>query len=437
MAEVYGTTGIPGDSVTVRSGGTVSISAAFETTLGLVGGADTSEGSATEGEVTTVESSSDAAAQFGEDSELKEQIDLAYANGAGTIYAVPVAETDNTESFTASSSGTLQDPNGPVFDPNVQPEHEITAQDTSASASVDVNIVYDTGSDISTPTESNTINLNPVTKEWEADESSDYDISYTYGDYSSAVTEIVTKVPRIVGVLTENTSVANDLVTELNTYDQDFDFMHTFVGAMPEVEASSYSDAFDERRLSVVASSRGYTDTAETNEVRSIGAVAGKQAGKALGDSTTYESISGLVSLRTSYTNSEISTLIDEQVYPIKQGGGITIIKDMTTSTDTRFERIYVSEIVDEATEISHQISQEFVGEANTADNRLSLRESHTSSYAEMDQDDLLEDYFVAVSKGADDFTVVVDIGLDVIGVMDTIDVTITVGDVVTNGGAA
>lgn len=435
MAEIYGTTGIPGDSVEVRSGGTVAISAAFTTTLGLVGGMDTANGSATPGEVTTIESSSDAQTAFGEDSELKQQVDAALANSAGTIYAVPVAETtDTTETFTASSSGTLQDPDGPVFDPNVQDEHDITAQDTVESTSVDVNIVY---GDPSTPTESNTINLNPVTKDWTADESSDYDITYDYGDYSSAVTEVVKKVPRIVGVLTENTSVANDLLTELNSYDTGFDFMHGFVGAMPEVGASGYSDAFDDRRLSVVAPSRGWLDDAQTDMTRTVGAVAGKQAGKALGDSTTYESLNGLASLNTVYTNSELATLIDSQVYPLQQKGGIKVIKDMTTSTDTRFERVYVSEIVDEATEISHQISQNFIGEQNTEDNRVALRESHGSSYAEMSEANLLEAYSVSVSKGANDFEVDLTIGLDVIGVMDRIDVTVTVGDVITNGGAA
>jgi hypothetical protein len=432
MAEIYGTTGIPGTSTEVRSGGTVAISAAFETTLGLVGGMDTANGSATPGEVTTVASSADAETKFGEGSELKEQVDLAYANGAGTIYAYPVSETEVTQTFAGTQSGVLD--NVPAMDPNIQ-EEDITAQDTVESATVAVNIVYE--STPSTPSDANTINLNPVTGEWEADESSDYEITYTHGDYGSGITKVAKKVPRFLAVLTENTSVANDLVTELNSYDTDFDFMHGIVGAMPEVSASSYSDTFDDRRLIVVSASRGYTDAAETNEQRTLGAVGGKQAGKPLGDSTTYENLSGLASLRTTYTNSELSTLIDSQVYPLKQSGGIKVIKDMTTSTDTRFERVYASEIVDEATEISHQISQDFVGRVNTDDNRKSLEVSHRNSYREMDENDLLENYFVSVEKGANDFEAVVDIGLDVIGVMDTIDVTITVGDVVTNSGAA
>jgi hypothetical protein len=432
MAEVYGATGIPSDSIEVRSGGTVAVSAAFETTLGLVGGYDAGNGSATEGEVTTIASSADAETAFGADSELKEQVDLALQNSAGTIYAVAVSESTVTDE-SVTQSDTVE--NTPVFDPNIQDEHSVSADDDGSA--ITVNVVYD--SPPATPTDADTANFNPVTGEIEFDAAADvgYTIDYDYGDYSSAITEVVKEVPRIVTVLTENTEVANSLLTELNTYDQDFDFMHGIVGAMPEVDSSSYSDSSDDRRLSVVAPSRGYTDSAETNEQRTLGAVGGKQAGKALGDSTTYEGLGGLVSLRTTYTNSQLADLIDNQVYPLKQGGGIKVIKDMTTSTDSKFERIYASEIIDEATEISHQISQSFIGDRNTDDNRLALRESHTSSYAEMKNDDLLEAYFVSVEKGANDFEVTVDIGLDVIGIMDLIDVTITVGDVVTNGGAS
>lgn len=435
MVENYGTTGsVPGDSISVGSGGTVAVSAAFEKTVGLVGGYDADNGSATEGEVTTIESSSDAQTAFGEDSELKEQVDLAFNNGAGLVYAVPVTETiDNTESFSGVSSATLA--NAPIFDPRVNDEHDITITDTIESASVTVNLVDDTPTSPSGPNEAN---VYPATGEIEFDESSDYDVTYDYGDYEGGITEIAKKVPRSVGVLTESTSIANDLLTELNTYDVDFDFMHGYVGEDVDLDnVGSYSNAYDDRRLVAVSAARGYTDEAETNEVRTIGAVVGKQSGKELGDSTTAESLNGLASLKQSPTNADASTLIDAGVYPLQQSGGIKVVKDTTTSTDPRFSRVAWSEIVDEATEISHQISSSFVGEVNDDDNRLLLAESHRSSYDELAADDLLDAFFVAVSEGANPNEVDLDIGLDVVDYMDTIDVDITVGDVVVNGGAA
>ena len=432
MSETYGTIQY---EATVKSGGLSAVSAAFESTAAIVGGMNTSEGSATDGNLQTLTNSNNVDTLFGGDSELAKQVRAAKANGVQTIYAYPLEETEVGDVITATQSGTIN--NAPAFDPSVHPEHDITATDTVEGEDVTVNVVYDTGTDISTPSDANTINLNPETGEFEADESSDYEINYTYGDWTTAVEEVTSMLPRIVGLCTANTSVANDYLTEANSYDIDFGFMHGLLGAMPDTEASSYEDSFDDRRLSVVASSRGYLDDAETEEVWTVGAIAGRQAAKALGDSTTYENIQGLASLRTSYLNSEVQTLVDNQVLPLKQSGGIKLIKDMTTSTDPQFERIYASEIVDEATEISRRISENFIGDKNTEDNRFLLRESHDASYSEMDDDDLLEDYYVEVAKGATDFEVELTIGLDVIGLMDFIDVEIVIGDVVRNGGVA
>jgi hypothetical protein len=435
---IFGTTAIPGDSIEVRSGGTVAIGAAFATTVGLVGGMDTNNGSATPGEVVEVASSADAATQFGEDSELKKQVDLVYQNGnISTIYAVAVSETEVTAESAGGTSGSLDD--APLFDPNVNAEHDITASDTGGDDPT-VEVVYD--SPPATPSSADTVNVNPVTGEFEFDTTADgsYEFDYEYGDYSTAIQTLAPKVPRTLAALTESVSVANDLVTELNSAAADFEFMHGQVGGGPEVDPSSYSDTIDERRLSIVVPSRAYTDAANTNEVRTLGATAGLQSGLALGNSSTYESLGGFVDIgRTEderYSNSELGTLIDSQVYPLKQGDRIFVVKDMTTSTDPRFERVYASEIVDEATEISHQISQQFVGELNTESNRFALGESHSTSYQEFVEDDLLDAYSVTVSEGADPDEVDVDIGLDVVDIMDTIDVTITVGDVVTNGGA-
>lgn len=427
---IYGTTEIPSDHITVTGGGTISVSAAFATTVGIVGGMDTANGTATEGEAVRVESPSDAEDKFGADSELAKTI--ATIDGSPTIYAAPVTETSTTESFSSAANGTLSDV---PFDPKVHPEHDITAQDTTDSTSVAVNISYQ--SPPPTPSDADTMNLNPVTREWEADSSSSYDITYDYGNYSEAIQAVTNYIPRFVAVCTENTEIANTLTNELDNYAQNFDFMHGIVGAMPEIEASSYSHNFDNRRLSVVAPSRAYTDEANTKMVRTIPAVAGKQCLKSLGSSTTYDSIGGFADLHTKYGNGELGTLIDAGVLPLKQSGGMFIVKDMTTSTDTRFERIYASEVTDEATEISHRICQQYIGEANTESNRFTLGESHDTSYAEMKSDNLLDDYGIAVEEGADPNQVNLDIALDIVDVMDTISVEIVVGDVIQNGGAS
>ena len=434
MAETYGTTSsLPSTQVIVDSGATVQVGAAFETTAGLIGGYDADDGSATGGDVEQITSSSEAVAAFGEDAELTTQCNLALQNGATTIYAAGVEETTTTENLSATSSATLS--NAPLFDPRVQPDESVTVTDTSEAASVTVNYVDETPT---TPSESNTANLNPITGEVEFDESSDYDVEYSYGDYETAVENVMQFVPRAVGVLTENTSVVNDALGEANTYDVNFDFTHVFGGEFVDFEdVPNYSNAYDDRRLAVVTSPRAYTDETETTEVRTIGAVVGKQAGLPLGDTSTVESLSGLVSLKDTPSNTQAAAMIDKGLYVLQERGAVTVVKDTTTSSDPRFERVAWSEIVDEATEISNVISQNFIGEANTEDNRLRLGENHRSAYDELLADNLLDEYVVSVSESADPSVVDVDIGLNVVDYMDRIEVDIRVGDVVTNGGAA
>jgi hypothetical protein len=434
MSEQYGTTtSVPDTSVGIEQGGTLAVSAAFESTVGLVGGYDSANGTATEGEVTTIESSPQAGTEFGDNSELKAQCDLAFNNGASLIYAVPVAETSETETLTGTASAVLA--NVPVFDPRVNDEHSIDITDTGEGASVTVNYVDNTPT---SPSDSNTANLNPATGEVEFDESSDYEVTYSYGDYSTAIDKVTAKVPRSVGVCTESTEVTNDLLTVLNQYDTDFDFMHGYVGKNVDLDnLSGYSQSFNDRRLAIVSAARGYTDEAETNEVRTVGAVAGKQAGKELGDSAASEPLRGFASLKQSPTNTKAATLIDNGVYPLQQSGGIKVVKDTTTSDLEKFSRVAWSEIVDEVAAISDSIGSSFVSKANTKENRNLLDKSLNASFRELRDDNLLDTFFVRVSEGASSGDVDVDIGVDVVDYMDNINIDITVGDVVLNGGAA
>lgn len=444
----YGTTAdIPKDQITVLEGGTVAVSVAFENSMVVVGGMDTANGSATPGNVIAVESPSDAQTLFGDGSELHEQSQLAFQNGVGSLYMMPVAETTTTETFgssTATDSGTLS--NVPFMDPSVHGEHDVTAQDVTEGTSVTVNVVYVDGSP-SAPTSSNEINLDYITGQWTADETSEYDITYTYGDYSaSALQPAVDQATRMVAVCTEHESVVNDLASELNSNAQNFTFSHGIAGATPKEDgvqtntyATNYSDGVDERRISLVSPSRGYVDAAETNAVRTVGAVGGYLASLPLGVSATADSLGGFTGLRSELTPQDAGDLIDKQVMPLIDYPPVEIVSDMTTSTTQKFERVYTNQVVDEATELSHQISREFVGEQNTETQRRLLARSHKNAFGTMENGTppQLDDYTVSVSEdNSDPNKTNVNVALDVVDVMDLIDVTMTVGDIVRNGGA-
>lgn len=443
MALNYGTTAIPSDTYTVQSGGTVNVSAAFERSVAVIGGMDTSTGSATEGSVVEVTDPSDAQSKFGDGSELHEACAMLFQNGAVTVHALPVSETTVTENA-VGTSGTLS--NVPLFDTNIHDEHSITFTDTT-DGDLTVNIVYD--SPPSTPTASDTVAINPVTGEFEADAAAtgQYDVTYDYGDYSSSeIQKATAKETRIVLILTETEAVVNDLATELDSQDDDFVFQHGVAGAAPVPDTSSpssytsgYSDGLDDERITIVSPPRGFIDDAETDQHRTMSAVAGYLSSLPLGLSATNDSIGGLTGLRTEFTPSQAGTLRDNQVMPLIDWPPVTIVQDMTTSTTQRFERVYAMQVIDEVTELSHAVSREFVGDQQTAATRNQLRRSHRNFLKEMRDDSppLIDNFAVNVTENSSNSNQTdVELGIEVVGVMDTIDVTITVGDIVENTGA-
>ena len=431
VERVYGTTVIPSDQITVFGGGTIAVSTAFAQDAGLVGGMDIEEGTGEAGEVYELRSVSRAVDLFGENSELARAVRATISNGVQTVFATGVPETESTEEFTQVDEGVLE--NAPLFDPHVNEEHEIEVLD--GATELDVTIVYD--EPVSADAGPDEILVNPITGEFATADSGTYDITYTYGTYDDAITDVASRAPRVLGVLTESNEVADELVSTLNTNATQFDFTHGFVGARPELDPTGYETLQDEPRLSVVAPARSFTDDAQTSQVRTLAAVAGHVASLPLGSSSTYDSLSGLTGLAETYSPNDAGSLIDNGVLPVMRDGRILVVKDMTTSTDVRFERVYSNEIVDEATEISHLISQQFIGELNTQANREDLQDSHDSAYLEMknDRPPLLDDYAVSVEDTGGN-VVELTIGLDVVNVIDNIEVTIVVGDVITNDGA-
>jgi hypothetical protein len=437
----YGKTTIPSDQITVLSGGTVAVSVAFENSLGVMGGMDTANGSATEGDVVTVDSPTDAATKFGDGSELHEASKLAFNQGVGTLYMLPVSETSVTGETHSSATGTLD--NAPIFDPRVQDEHSITVSDSSGG---DLTVNYVDEPSPSQPSASDEINIYPPTGEYAADagpDGSDYEFDYTYGDYSTTeIAKLIDKSPRIVTVLTENDSVATDAVTEINSRAVDFDFMHLVAGEQIGISnTSTYTNSDDERRLSKLYPARAFTDEADTNEVRLSSAVGGYLASLGLGLSATGDSVGGFSgSLKNELSGpSSAGDLIDQGIMPLLDYPPVEIVKDMTTSDTAKFERVYVMQIVDELTEVSHTINRQFIGEQNTPSNNRSIQQSHTNAYlsAENGTPPLLDDFTVTVTEDtSNDNKLNIAIGLDVVDVIDIIDVTITVGDIIQNGGA-
>lgn len=425
---IYGTTAIPGDVITLQSGGAVVVGPEADYSLGLIGGMNVDTGTATPGEVKIVESAQDASELFGDDSELHVQTKLALQNGVSFVYAVGVSETETTDSFVGVSSGTLD--NAPIFDPRVNYEHTVTEDGGN-----DVNVVDGTPT---TPGDADTININCKTGVWEADASGTYDITYTYGDYSTAIDAMAVVDPTMTVVLTENASVINELITSVETEDNQFEFTIGVAGVESGVNTSTYTDSIDSFRMVLVSSGRGYVNDALTKQARTTGAVGALMASRPLGVSTTYKPLQGFTGLVDTFTPTQAGEMADAGVTPLMNRGGIKVIKDVTTSTDVRFSRAYAVRVADQVSRVSHVIAEGFVGEQNNPDERALAQQSWRRSLNDMKtrRPQLLAAYSLSLKQSdVDENTVDVTIGVKITPTMDTINIKLTVGDVITNGG--
>jgi len=419
-----------GAQVTIEPSGTVA-PADLNTSVAIVGGYDAANGSATAGESTTILGLSDADEQFGSNSELARATAAAITNGASTVYGVPVPETQTTETFTSSTSGTLG--NTPAFDPRVQPEHEITAQDSVDGITVTVNEVYGTPT---TPSNTNTINVNPVTGEWAADSSSDYDITYTYGDYTSAIQTAVDQPVRYVLVGTENDSVKLTLNQELNEAERNFRLLRGVVGATPDIqsgEVSDYTPVEQDWRMIEVAPARG---TGADGTLRTCFAVGGLMAGQPVDvtGSITYDQVNGFSDLNVNYAPTTAAAF--EQVTALTDE--FDVAEGITTSSELSFRDIYKVEIVDLITERLYQRIKNYRGGSNarTAQLRFQSRLKRDLGSFASAQPPLLADgeggvpFTVTVSTGTVDTEADVDVGIDVAPIAKQVKLNVSVGPI-------
>lgn len=344
MSETYqaleGELTVSGADSTVRAGATNAVA--------LVGGYDAANAASgvTAGEATKITDPTNADAEFGT-SELARAAAVVSANEVGDIWGIPVAETDATETASATSSISLTET--PVFDPSVHPDHDLTVkEDTSGDGTYDteltVNIVYE--DPVSTPSESETANVNPIIGEVETDSSGDYQVSYTHGDYTAAIETAVGESVRYVVVLNEADSVQSTLSTELSSRANDFDFKRGVVGATPAIapgDASNYTPDTDDWRVIEVAPARA---TGSDGAVRTAAAVGGLMAAQPIGPdgSGLYDTVAGLTDLNTLYRPSEAKDF--SRVTALTENGVIGVAE--TTSTVSQFKNIYATEIIDD-----------------------------------------------------------------------------------------
>lgn len=342
--------------LTVRGANTVA-RAGETNAVAIVGGYDASNAASkvTAGQATAITDPAAASDTFG-NSEIARAAQAISANGVGTMYGVPVPETQNTESISSGASITLSET--PVFNPELHPDHEITVTDTDTSTDLNVNVVY--ANSPSTPSEADTVNVNPINGAVEIDASGNYDVTYTYGDYQTAVNAAADLPVRYLYVGTESDSVKATVLTELSDIAADFDFKRAFMGTMPAIDVadiSSYTPNQRNWRLVEVAPPLA---TGANGPVRTAAAICGSAAAQSIGPdgSVLYDAVNGITSLNTSYRASEIKDF--DAVTALTRNREVG--RAETTSDVEQFSEIYVCEIIDDVALDLFETAKDYAG---------------------------------------------------------------------------
>lgn len=438
----------PGVRVETAGGAITGVAVGREETLVIIGVGDPSTASASANDPTQVDSRTQADSVFGDGSELAENVKDALSNGANIdfLYGVLLEETSVTaETFTTTDSGTLS--NAPI----VEDLDDITVRDTtdvtdSSSADFVVEFRYD--SPPSTPSlegsETDKVFINPITGEWTADSSSDYEFDYSWPDWSagfSAAEDVIeTEDSGIFGALAESESEATNLSGNVNTLRGEYKMVKGVQAAEPNTNSSdndahydtnAYTDSIDNDSMFLHAPGRK-----EDSKHLVTGALCGLMAGNDL-DNSIYDENLTVDNLEQRLSQSEADDLRDEQVIPIRQppsGGSITVSDNLSTSTESDWERDYWRKrIVDQVILISKAVGDSIISRINDERSRNTAETQIEVELRGLANDRLIQsnddgetNWFVDVYE-IDSDTVGIDVGITPLGIVKRVDTTITI----------
>jgi len=304
---------------------------------------------------------------------------------------------------------------------------------------VTVNIVY--GDPPLTPGDADTINLNPRTGDWDADAADTYDITYTYGDYTTALQNTAPKDVRYIGVCTESDTVKTTAQTEVADEAANLDFKRVITGSRVDLQSSDisgYTPNTEDWRLIEVAPARG---TMSAGEVRTVGAMLGTLAQQPIdpNGSPVGDSVGGLSDVNVAYRDSEADNF--QQVTSI--GRDLEIVAANTTSSDTELQPIYKAEILDLIVETMGETADLFLNGPNTAESKRDLRAAlrrvanglASSAPPVLGSTDGGRPYNIAVDQGGTDTNVDATIAVEPTPIMRSIDLNFNFGAVTTFEG--
>jgi len=358
---MLGNTKEPGVTSSVNSAPFVSGSADSPGTPLIVGEADLDSGSANTEEVYSISNGSQAQNLFGKDSRLTYNIFGASNQGASPILAVAPEE----ETVSQDLSG-LTDTTSQLDNPAKESVEDMTVTVDSEDKTVEFYL-----EDLEEKTvESGKVYFNPATDRFKLDEtpSSSGTFEYTHVKYQSALNAVEEYGGDFdfLTALKERSGVTSSVLGTVTTRASEYSFALAVAGVEPPVDASEFSNSYDDSRLQLVAPSR--MDNMESL----LGAFVGLRA--AIGISSTP--INQRLVLRDrpyrALNETERGDLIDKFVTPLQRiGQSAAVVDDLTTVSDENSEEQaykygFSRLVVDFLIGTVHELEQPFIGKFNS-----------------------------------------------------------------------
>lgn len=421
-------------------------------TVDTADGLDSATTTATINEPSQINARLEADSTFGDGSELADAMKDALANGANIdfLYGVPVDRFIRQES-PGTQTGTLSDV--PIYEDT----SEITWSDTG-TGDMTVEFVYD--SSPSTPGDADTVYLNPFTGEYAADAapSTSFTVDYKSLDYDSAfgASEVQNVVAEdetgIYVALSEADSVSSSLQAEASTLRSQYKMVNALHAAEPNDnetvnDSSGNFVRFDARYDAANYGTANQSVDADyffkfapvrQEDVKEtvMGGVGGLFAGNAINDPIYNDPLNGFAALEQSFSKSEADDMRDNFVIPIRQAGSIRVKDNLSTSTETDWERdFWRRRITDRVILIAKTVGDTIIGEINDPQTRSAAQRTIEAEMRSLVDDRLLkantadtQNWFVDVYESSTDSDEVkIDIGFTPFGVVKRVDASVTI----------
>ena len=419
-----GNTTLPGVQTTVDSDTSTGVNAGAPVQIGLVGQADLTNGNAVANTLYEARTPVKARELFGTGSPLAENVVDAIIEGAYPVYAVATEGTEVVDEDVTAQTGTLA--NTPVS----EDADEVTfAVDGSAQETVLV---------LTDPAEADLdagqTAYNPVTGEYAHDVApTSADATYTHYDYATAIGVMEAEQADIIdaiGVLTEEpdaVSAAHDAVVRMV---DNYDFAVAIAGAASYIsDKATYSNAFDSSRIQLLYPSRN------SDGQSIIGSYLGLRAKLGISNSPMFKRLESQTSLSESLSKDEKEALLTNKVVPVANNrSGARLVEDLTCVAEANADEDAMRQVlhrfvIDYVTEITNEVSENYIGELHTQSARNSLRSNIVARLGNLLDLNAITAFVVTVEE-VDAMTASVDVGIETIKPLRNILASVTAGRV-------